>query len=341
MRKTKLRLFFLGLLALCLALPGCEDDSSSSRSTGTRKTEMGTSDKGQPPTPAFKAIAPEFNGDSAFAYVAKQLDFGPRIPNTPEHAACADWMARKFESFGAKVEMQMANVTAWDGIVFGIRNVIASYNPGAQKRVLVSAHWDSRPYADKDPDNPTAPVPGANDGASGVGVILELARQLQNTPPTVGVDFMLWDAEDYGNYNNNESWCLGSQHWARNPHQIGYKAEYGINLDMVGAAHPKFVKDGFSLQMARPYVDRLWTIAHQLGYGIHFPVAELDISSIDDHYFIMKIAGIPMVEIIDRNEITGDFFPHWHKTTDDLSQIKPEILKMVGQVVLEVLLREK
>ena len=169
----------------------------------------------------------------------------------------------------------------------------------------------------------------------------EMARQLQSKPPTVGVDLIMWDAEDYGNYEVDDSWCLGSQYWVKNKHKAGYRAVWGINLDMVGAKDARFAKDGYSLQYAREYVDRYWNMAHQLGFGIYFPTGDFGYATIDDHKVIMEGAGIPMVEVIDRNLSTGEFFPHWHKATDDIEPIDPATLKAVGQTTLELILREK
>ncbi|MEM1000605.1 MAG: M28 family peptidase [Bacteroidota bacterium] len=320
------------MLAVCLLIAACGDN----------KTTTGGS-KGEPPSPQVKfvPVAPDFNADSAYAFIEAQLAFGPRVPNTKEHQACAAWIKEKFASYGGQVIMQNAILKAWDGTPLDATNIIGIFNPQAGRRVLVSAHWDSRPFADKDPDNPNVPVPAANDGASGVAVILEIARQITQKAPTIGVDFILWDAEDYGQYSDNTSWCLGSQYWSRNPHQAGYNPKYGINLDMVGAKDAHFLKDGWSLQYARPQVDMVWNTAHNLGYGAFFPLAEKDIASIDDHYYVQEIAGIPMVEIIDRDINTGEFFPHWHTVKDDITSIDKATLKATGQVVMEVLYREK
>lgn len=320
------------LLAACLTFQSCGDGKPSNNGGG----------KGTSPAPTkFEAIAPTFSEDSAYAFVEKQLAFGPRVPNSREHAACAEWMAAKFRSYGAQVTVQTTQVKAWDGTPFAVKNIIAAYKPEHKKRILLTAHWDSRPIADQDPERPNDPVPAANDGASGVGVILEVARQFSQKAPNVGVDLILWDAEDYGDYENNDSWCLGSQYWARNPHVPNYRASYGINLDMVGAKDARFTKDGYSLQHARDYVNKVWNIAHNLGYGAYFPMDIKDFASIDDHYFIQEIAGIPMVEVIDRDLLTGKFFPHWHTVKDDLDIIDKASLKATGQTMLEVLYREK
>ncbi len=289
--------------------------------------------------PPFAAVAPDFNADSAYRYIEQQLSFGPRIPGTPAHAACAEWMAAKFTALGATVTVQDGQMIGKDGNV-NFKNIIASFNPDAADRVMLTAHWDSRPQADKDGSKPTAPVPGANDGASGVAILLEVARQFAAKAPRVGVDLILWDAEDNGDYSNNTSWCLGSQYWAKHPHKAGYKARYGINLDMVGAKDARYTKDGYSLQYARPQTDKVWSIAAQLGYGNYFSGANTESASIDDHYFVIDGAGIPMVEVIHRDLSTGEFFPHWHRTTDDINSIDKGTLKATGQTMLEVLYRE-
>lgn len=328
MLKTK------NLLLICLAFAsliwGCD----------TEPTIGGGGTVVAPPAP-FKAVAPPFNADSAYASIETQLAFGPRIPNTAAHRACANWMAASLDRFGAAVTVQAANVTAWDGTNFAIQNIIGSYKPEARNRVLVSCHWDSRPFADKDPNTPNAPVPAANDGASGVAVILEIARQLQIQAPTIGVDLILFDAEDYGNYDIDDSWCLGSQYWGKNLHKPNYTATYGINLDMVGAGGAQFVKDGYSMSKAPQFVNQYWSLAHNLGYASMFPVGDFGFASIDDHYYVMQLTDIPMIEVIDRNTSTGEFFEHWHKATDDIQHIDKNTLKAVGQTTLEMVLREK
>jgi Zn-dependent M28 family amino/carboxypeptidase len=298
---------------------------------------------GKPPVPQVNwvPVAPAFDADSAYAFIEKQLAFGPRVPNTKEHKACAAWFVSKFEGYGAQVTVQSATLKAWDNTPLDAMNIIAAFNPDAGRRILVSAHWDSRPRADRDPDNPNMPVPAANDGASGAAVLLEYARQFSIKAPAVGVDLILWDAEDYGDYENNNSWCLGSQYWSRNKHKANYNPRYGINLDMVGAKDARYYKDGYSMQYASSQVDHVWNLAHKLGYGAYFPLALKDMASLDDHYFIQEIAGIPMVEIIDRSGTDGEFFPHWHKTTDDINTIDKATLKATGQTVLEVIYREK
>jgi glutaminyl-peptide cyclotransferase len=330
MSKTKSLAAVAALLSLCLIV-ACGDGKPVDNGGGTDTIKV------EP----FKAIAPDFSADSAYRFIEQQLAFGPRIPGTPAHAACATWMAAQFTRYGAQVTVQDGQMPDKNGKTVAFKNIIASYNPAATSRVMLTAHWDSRPAADKDGSKPTQPVPGANDGASGVAIILEVARQFAAKAPTAGIDLILWDAEDNGDYNDNDSWCLGSQYWAKHPHKAGYRARYGINLDMVGAKDARYTKDGYSLQNARAETDKVWSTAALLGYGNYFSAAMTDYASIDDHYFVMEGAGIPMVEVIHRDLSTGDFFPHWHTTTDDISSIDKATLKATGQTMLEVLYREQ
>lgn len=296
-----------------------------------------------PPTP-FVSVAPDtFDVDTAYAFIEKQLAFGPRTPNSATHDKCALWLEAKFKAYKAEVTVQSAAVKSHDNRTFNIKNIVASYNPAATRRVIVSAHWDSRPFADQDKDGTKVndPVPAANDGASGVAIILELARQFSLHPPSVGVDLILWDAEDYGAYDVDNSFCLGSQHWAKNKHKDGYTATWGINLDMVGAEAASFTMEDFTMQNAAGYAQNVWTIAGKLGYGNYFPWTR-DSPIIDDHYYVMQ-TGIPMVEVIDRKFTPkgSGFFPWWHTTGDTIDKISKPTLMAVGQTVMEVLYRER
>ena len=209
----------------------------------------------QDPKPTAEVVkprvkVPSFNADSSYNYVAKQLEFGVRVPGTESHKACKEWFIEKFESFGADVISQDFTAEIYTGDKWPASNIIARFNPKKKDRVILSAHWDSRFIAEEDPekDRKDDPIPGADDGASGVGVLLEIGRVIKNNPIDLGVDIILWDAEDQGERgnSNNDWWCLGSQHWARNQHVKNYKAKWGINLDMVGAKNPTFCQDEVS-----------------------------------------------------------------------------------------------
>jgi len=292
---------------------------------------------------------PVFNRDSAYAYVEKQVDFGPRVPGTEAHTACAQWLANTMNRFADTVIVQAFKARAYNGEVLRGKNIIASFNEQNKKRVLLSAHWDSRPYADHDPDNANhdKPIDGANDGASGVGVLIETARQFSLQNPAIGVDIIFFDLEDYGPPQDaqsgaTETWGLGSQYWSRNPHTPSYRARYGILLDMVGVADATFLMEGFSMTYAPSRVKKVWDIANTLGYGSYFP-QEYGSYITDDHYFINTIANIPTINIIhlENDREGGSFFKHWHTVHDNMESIDRNTLGIVGTVVLNVIYREK
>lgn len=290
------------------------------------------------------ADTPDFQADSAYVYVENQVNFGPRVPNTPEHKSCADYLAGELKRFGADVKVQEMTVTAYDGTALEARNIIGSYDPANPKRILLFAHWDTRPFADSDPDpaNHRKPILGADDGASGVGVLLEIARQLNQKAPKVGVDIIFFDAEDYGTpefYTGDtpsDTYCLGSQFWARRPHVPNYKADFGILLDMVGGKNAVFFKEATSMRYAPTVVDRVWTAARDLGYGRYFINAQGG-GIVDDHEYVIQGRNIPSIDIINYDpETDKGFASHWHTINDDMSNIDKETLKAVGQTVLEV-----
>ncbi len=320
------------VLLFLMAIMGCGD------STGTDTTKANEA----PDKLVAKPLeSPDFSADSAYVYIEKQLSFGPRVPNTGAHVQCAKWLEQQFNAFGAKVTMQPARVTAYNGDQLSMVNIIAAYRPELTRRVLLSAHWDSRPFSDMDPDpeKRKLPVPAANDGASGVAVLLEIARQLQQLPPDIGVDLILWDAEDYGSPGAVDSYGLGSQYWSKQPHVQGYRAIFGINLDMVGALHAQFPKEGYSMQYAPDVVQRVWDAARQLGHGGFF-VSRRNEPIVDDHYYLNRDAQIPTIDIIDIRSGTG-FFGAWHTHADDLTQIDKATLQAVGETVLAVVYQMK
>ena len=298
---------------------------------------------------ATTVVVPTFNADSAYHYTAEQVAFGPRVPNSEPHRLCGDWLESELKRFGAQVTTQRVTLRAYDGTILAARNIIGSYKPELKKRVLLCAHWDSRPWADADAD-PThhrTPILGANDGASGVGVLLEVARQLQAQPTGIGIDLILFDAEDYGTHAADDSettessntWCLGSQYWARVPHTQGYMARFGILLDMVGGKDARFHREGYSEYFAKHIVDKVWVAAHASGNGQWFPYAEGGIIT-DDHLPINQIARIPCIDIIGHYPDTG-FAPTWHTMDDTMDNIDPAVLRAVGQTVLQVIYNEK
>jgi glutaminyl-peptide cyclotransferase len=291
---------------------------------------------------AKRVAAPFFNSDSAFSFVQAQVDFGPRIPGTPAHSRCADYLTAKLKSYGFEVILQKGTVQTYDGKKFSLKNIIGSYKPELKSRILVCSHWDTRPWADEDEKDANKPFDGANDGASGVGTGLELARQIQLLPPAIGVDIIFFDLEDYGETGGDDetSWCLGSQYWSKNLHTPDYYANFGILLDMVGGVHAVFSKEEGSVNNASAIVDKIWKTANSIGYGPYFSPQTREYVGTDDHLYVNQ-AGIPCVDIIPFDEPTKGFgdFHHTHK--DNMSIIDKTTLKAVGQTLLEVLYNEK
>jgi Zn-dependent M28 family amino/carboxypeptidase len=302
-------------------------------------------DKPETTTPPKKEVkVPKFDRDSSYVFVEKQVSFGPRVTNTAEHTACKDWLISKFKSYGAEVIEQDFKATAYTGTVLNATNIIAQYNPDNKTRILLAAHWDSRPMADHDPNeaNHDKPILGADDGASGVGILLEIARQLKLNPIDLGVDIILFDAEDYGESKGEDykTWCLGSQYWGKNLHKSGYRTNFGILLDMVGAENARFTMDETSMTFAPAFMRKVWKLAQAMGYGSYF-VSEQTQILIDDHLFINQLTGIPTIDIINRpmKSETG-FGDYWHTLHDDMTVIDKRTLRAVGQTVLAVVYRE-
>jgi Zn-dependent M28 family amino/carboxypeptidase len=296
--------------------------------------------------PSASSVAvPEFNADSAYRYVEKQVSFGPRVPNSQAHKDCGDYLAEELKRFGAQVHVQEMTLTAYNGDRLQSRNIIGSYDTSNPRRILLFAHWDSRPYADNDPPaTQRTPIDGADDGASGVGVLLEIARLIGIQTPGAGIDIIFFDAEDYGipafdnmNYQADNTWCLGSQFWAKNPHTPNYRAEYGILLDMVGAKNATFYKEETSQRKAPSIVEKVWEAARNSGYGKYFINARGGYVT-DDHLYVIAGRNIPCIDIINYNlENQHGFGDYWHTHNDTMENISRETLKAVGQTVLEVI----
>ena len=324
--------------ALCLsflALGSCKNQKTTNENVATENVEV---------------TQIQFNADSAYASIVKQCNFGARVPNTPAHEKCGDYIVTEMKRKGLEVTEQRVKQRAWNGETLHTRNIIGSYNPDAAKRIVIGAHWDSRPWCDADPDSSRhhEPVMAANDGASGVAVILELARLLPELAPTYGVDFVCFDSEDYGAPywagdkapDDGSDWCLGSQYWSQHPHVANYRAEYGILLDMVGGQDACYRYEGFSMKYAQRYVMRLWDAAQRVGAGKLFVQKEGGYAT-DDHVPMNEIAGIPTVDVIPFVEGPNAFGKTWHTTNDTPEFISKETLKGVGQTVIQMLADEK
>lgn len=277
-------------------------------------------------------VGPAFNADSAYTFTKAQCDFGPRDMNSQGHEDCLKWIVAKFKQYGCQVEMQKADVTGWDGTTLHSTNIIAHYNPQATTRILFCAHWDSRPWADNDPDslNWHKPILAANDAASGVAVMLELARVLKTKGglnANLGIDFVCFDAEDWGtpqwsdHQDDGSSWALGAQYWAKNLPK-GYAPRYGILLDMVGGQGAQFYREGMSMQYAPEIVKKVWRAARQAGYGSFFPKEDGGMIT-DDHIPVNQVGNIPCIDVIPYYPTCqqSSFGPTWHTLADDMQHI--------------------
>ena len=325
-----LKVFYVALFSFLIE--SCRQPASDTQATSGNTT-----------TPETVLQVPDFNADSALSYLQAQVNFGPRVPGTDAHARCADFLINKLKSFGLQTQMQSETISTFDGKRFRLKNIIAEYNPDAKQRVLLLAHWDTRPWADQDSVRKDQPFDGANDGASGVAVLLEIARLLPLSELNKGIDILLVDLEDYGQEEDDNrfprmenSWCLGSQYWSKNMHRPDYFAQYGILLDMVGGANPSFPKEGTSMYFAPEVVNKVWTIAQNMGYGQYF-TNELAPQTIDDHLYINQLANIKTIDIVHYDNTRKGYPPYHHTHGDNMNVIDKNTLKMVGSVVLKTI----
>lgn len=294
-------------------------------------------------------VGPDFNADSAYIYLQEQCDFGSRTMNSVAHDKCEKWIIQKFEQYGCKVTTQKATLNGYDGTPLRSTNIMASYNPEATTRIMFCAHWDCRPWADNDPDSTNwhKPIIAANDAASGVGVMIELARILKGSGLELGVDFICFDAEDYGTpqwfegEDPGDTWALGAQYFANNLPE-GYAPRYGILLDMVGGVGAKFYREGMSMQYAPAIVKKVWNAARQVGYGSYFPKDDGGMIT-DDHIPVNQTANIPCIDVIPYYPdcAQSSFGPTWHTIADNMDNIDKNTLKAVGQTMVQVLFTEK
>jgi len=291
----------------------------------------------------------QFSGDSALQYVIDQTEFGPRVPGSESHKKCLEYLKSTLERMGAEVTIQEGEGRSFESKMLPVRNVIAKINPQKANRVLLCSHWDSRPYADHDtdPSYHNTPIDGANDGASGVGVLIEIARQMQLRKPNIGIDIILFDTEDYGTPDHiqlkqyvSDSWCLGSQYWSKSDMGQDCQARYGILLDMVGATGAQFFQEGFSKSTAQNIVDKVWKSAQAIGYGNHFVNDEGGYIT-DDHYYVYKYARVPCIDIIQYDPSSASsFYKHWHTHNDVAENIDKATLEAVGRTLLYVVYNE-
>lgn len=290
--------------------------------------------------PAQQTLQPaDFSADSAYQFVAAQVALGARVPGSEAHFLCTRYIEQTLERYGAEMLIEQGQMTNYAGEVQQIYNITASFHPERQQRILLAAHYDTRPWADQEEiyEHRYVPILGANDGASGVGVLLEIARHAQNL--NAGIDLVFFDCEDMGTpsfYTGQEredTWCLGSQLWAKQHAVDKSRYKYGIVLDMVGGYDAVFPKEYFSMQYAEQWVEQLWHTAHLLGYGNYF-TNQLSYPITDDHYYVNRLAGIPCLDLIHYEQTETGFPYYWHTQADDMTHISRETLRAVGTTIL-------
>lgn len=279
-----------------------------------------------------------FDADSAYRFVADQVGFGPRVPGTEAHKRCGDYIASRLKAYGADVAVTDTVVIDAEGKSVPVRNIMGRFRPEAKKSVMLLAHYDTRPWADRDADpaNHSLPIDGANDGASGVAVMLEIARNISQIPADLGVDMLFVDAEDSGTYNDDATWCIGSQTWANYHNPADRRPSFAILLDMVGGKDAMFHREYFSELNAKGINDRVWAAARALGHDNRF--VDLIGGAINDDHLSIQSAGIPAIDIIESyNPTTEGFNPTWHTLDDNLANIDPATMAIVGRVVIKTL----
>jgi hypothetical protein len=305
---------------------GCSNDESSS------SQRLNFEKKGR--------SVPSFSADSTYHFIEQQLAFGPRNPGSEGHAKTRQYLIDKLKSYAGEqmAYAQHFSAEGYNSDSLALTNIIAAFNPQQTDRIMLCAHWDTRPRADEGSTNTNQPILGADDGGSGVGVLLELARLFRDNPPPIGVDIVLFDGEDYGKSGDTANYFLGSRYWAQNPPVEGYSPRFGILLDMVGGQDAQFPKEQYSMEYAPALVNEIWTIADEEGAGNLFLNQQGKAIS-DDHVVINRILGIPTIDIIrhDHTKEGSGFAPYWHTHDDDMDIIDRQTLQAVGDIVTELI----
>ncbi len=301
--------------------------------SNTDKNKLQFSDKGRD--------VPSFLADSAYSFIEKQLENGPRVPNTYGHVKTREYLTEALKAYAGSnaVFTQYFQAEGYSSDTLQLANVIAAFNTTSPDRIMLAAHWDTRPRADQDSVRTVDAIAGADDGASGVGVLLELARLFSENPPPIGVDIVLFDGEDYGTSGDLSNYFLGSRYWSENPPVPGYSPRFGILLDMVGAENAYFPKEEYSIAYAPNLMEEIWSIAGEKGFGDIF-LDEVGAAVLDDHYIVTNETKIPMIDIINHTrDAEGNirFAPHWHTHKDDLPIIDKNTLQVVGEVLSELI----
>ena len=281
-----------------------------------------------------------FDGEVACGYVKTQLDFGARVPGTDAARKAGDWIVAEMRQRADTVIEQRWNHVTAKGDTLPLRNIFARFRPQATTRILYVTHWDSRPVSDQaeDPAKRSLPVPGANDGASGVALFIALGDVLKKMPPTVGVDLLFVDGEDYGTFGPPDvDVLLGSTYFAANM-PAGYQPIFGVLFDMIGDADLEIPQEGNSLERAPEVVSRVWDTAAKLGYQRYFPPR--DGGAITDDHIPLLDKGLRVIDVIDINYLgpPGSSKPNYHHTPDDtLDKVSARSLKIVGDVAMALI----
>lgn len=287
-----------------------------------------------------KISIPEFDATATYQLIQDQVNFGPRVPGTEAQKKCADWLEQQLKPYCDTVYRQNVSVTAGNGKQLPCMNLIGVIHPEAKNRVLLLAHWDSRPWADQDKTEKDQPILGADDGGSGTAVLMSISKVLHSHPLSQdwGVDILLTDVEDYGKTEwGDNSYALGTQYWAKHPHVPGYRAQAGILLDMVGAKNARFPLEGYSAQHATNVQNDVWQAASKAGFSSYF-VYENGGQITDDHVPVNEILKIPTIDIINLpSGSTTGFGSYWHTHQDNMDNIDTNTLKAVGQTLLQYL----
>jgi Zn-dependent M28 family amino/carboxypeptidase len=297
-----------------------------------------TSDK---PAAAARA-SNEFNADSAMSYIRQQLAFGPRVPGTEPARKTGDWIVAHLHRTADTVLEQRWTHTLANGKPLPMRNIFARFKPNAKERILYVTHWDTRPVADmeSDPVKAGMPIPGANDGASGVALLLAVSDALKKAPPGVGVDLLFVDGEDWGTFTPDVDVLIGSTYFAEHLPGAGYRPLFGVLWDMIGDADLNIYQEVNSAQAAPEVVQKVWGLAKDMGYEKYFiPEAKEPIT--DDHVPLIK-AGLRVIDVIDIDygprDASGVVTTSYHHTLDDtIDKVSAKSMKIVGDVAVALL----
>lgn len=314
----------IAAIGLLLFFGSCNND---------QQTNLKFTDRNRP--------VPNFNADSAYSFIVEQVEAGPRAPGSDGHQRTKSYLVNKLKTYAGNsyVFTQDFSHRGYGGATMEMANIIAAFNPASDDRIMLCAHWDTRPRADQDTLRVLEPILGADDGASGVAVLLEMARLFSKKKPPIGVDIVLFDGEDYGREGDISQYFIGSRFWSNYPPVENYSPRFAILLDMVGGKNAQFLREGFSEQFVPGLVREVWAIADQKGYESLFkPKDGARVS--DDHVVINRVRDIPAIDIINhRVHENGNvkFPPYWHTHDDNLQIIDKATLEAVGEVLTELI----